>query len=145
VEDKEVILAVHHPGTSTRLARTRLAPAVTVARGHGLRVVDGRGWTEFRVPSCPDKGTAVAALVRRWRPRLLVVAGDDLGDVAMFETADRLRRHGHVERCVRLAVRGPGALAARGHGCDLVLDDPAACRAWLLGQALSATCGPGQR
>ncbi|BFP52496.1 trehalose-phosphatase [Streptomyces griseus] len=138
VEDKGVMLALHHPGVRGTAASERLESVTTLARDHGLRTVRGRGWTEYRAASCPDKGEALLGLVRRCRPRRLLVAGDDIGDLAMFEVARVLWERGQIEECVRVAVRGPeGALRAYEADCEFVADDPADCRERILRYGLS--------
>ena len=52
----------------------------------GLRIQPGRLVLEV-LPAGGGKDTALAALIERFRPRSLLVLGDDLTDVAMFEAA----------------------------------------------------------
>ena len=83
----------------------------------GLRIQPGRLVLEV-LPAGGGKGTALAALIERFRPGSLLVLGDDLTDVAMFEAARA--RGGHV---VVLAIAGgsetpPEVVAA----ADAVLD-----------------------
>lgn len=59
----------------------------------GLRIQPGRLVLEV-LPAGGGKGTALAALIERFRPRSLLVLGDDLTDVAMFEAAAGLREQG---------------------------------------------------
>ena len=56
------------------------------------------------LPEGAGKGAGLAALVERFRPGAVLVLGDDLTDVAMFEAAAALRAGGaHV---LALAVEG---------------------------------------
>lgn len=69
----------------------------------GLRLQPGRLVLEV-LPEGAGKGAALAALVERFRPGAVLVLGDDLTDVAMFEAAAALRAGGaHV---LALAVEG---------------------------------------
>ena len=69
----------------------------------GLRLQPGRLVLEV-LPEGAGKGAAVAALVERFHPGFVLVLGDDLTDVAMFEAATVLREKGaHV---LTLAVEG---------------------------------------
>lgn len=138
LEDKGVILAVHHPRIRSRRAARRLAALTSIATAYGLTTVTGRGWTEYRAPALPDKGDVVPELVRRWRPRRLVVAGDDRSDLAAFEAAVRLTNDKAIEGHTRIAVRSPGAPADCQRSADLVMDGPAAYRDWLRRHVLGA-------
>ena len=66
----------------------------------GLRIQPGRLVLEV-LPAGGGKGTALAALIERFRPGSLLVLGDDLTDVAMFEAAQARGRH-----VVVLAIAG---------------------------------------
>ena len=69
----------------------------------GLRLQPGRLVLEV-LPAGAGKDAAVAALVERFHPGFVLVLGDDLTDVAMFEAATALRAKGvHV---LTLAVEG---------------------------------------
>lgn len=76
-----------------------------------LRLQPGKMVYEVRPALERDKGSALAWLVERRRPRRVIVAGDDLTDVAMFEALARLDVDG-----LRIAVVGseaPEALVER--------------------------------
>ncbi|MFG2041328.1 trehalose-phosphatase [Dactylosporangium sp. NPDC048998] len=128
VEDKGLILTVHHVAVPAASAARMLAPLAGRAAAAGLVVVPGRGWTEVRPPGLPDKGDAVLDLVRRHRPAVLAVAGDDRGDAAMFRAAGRAMAEGMVSRVHRIHVRGPGAEQSNEDLADVVLDSPRECR-----------------
>ena len=55
------------------------------------------------LPEGAGKGTAVAALAERHRPRSVLALGDDLTDVAMFEAARALRAGGAQALAVAVA------------------------------------------
>ncbi|NJQ00272.1 trehalose-phosphatase [Streptomyces zingiberis] len=131
VEDKGVVLALHHPRAPADRAANRLSRLISLASASGLDVVAGRGWTELRPPSSPHKGDAVTEMVRRWRPRRVVVAGDDHGDVAMFEAAGRMAKEGLVEQAICVAVSSRGADPESLRRAHVILEGPAACRAWI--------------
>jgi trehalose-6-phosphatase len=82
-------------------------------------------------PLAADKGTVVRALAERLALRGLVVAGDDLTDLDMFEAAGRLA----VERGLRVArivVAGGGEVpSAVPEAGDALLESPAAFAALL--------------
>jgi trehalose-phosphatase len=141
-EDKEVALAFHHLSFSAQEAERQLVIPVRLARDSGLHVVRGRGWTEVRHPHLPHKGDIVAELVRRWRPRRLVVAGDDHGDLAMFGSAQQLTNEGLIEHHICVAVQGMGTPAECGRNADVILDGPLACRTWLRDHAISSVRKP---
>ncbi|AJE80959.1 SalE [Streptomyces albus] len=145
IEDKEVVLAVHHARLPAERAASRLSRLASLGRASGMEVVAGRGWTEIRPPGSPHKGDAVVEMVRRWRPRRLVVAGDDHGDLAMFEAADRLVEEGSIDRATCVAVRGPGADPECLRRAQVVLEGPDACRTWFRGLARSLATGGGAR
>lgn len=69
----------------------------------GFRLQPGRLVLEV-LPAGAGKGAAVEALAERFRPRSVLVLGDDLTDVAMFEAARALRDAG--ARTLSLAVEG---------------------------------------
>ncbi|MFK3979393.1 trehalose-phosphatase [Micromonospora sp. NPDC050397] len=144
VEDKQLMLTIHHPGDPPDAAAQALAAVTARARDAGLEEIRGRGWTEFRPPSLPDKGDAVRDLVRRFRPRRLAVVGDDHGDGPMLRAARALARRGRLALAGCAHVRTPGAHPDTERLADVVLDSPAACRAWLLDLA-TATDPPDQR
>ena len=95
IEDKRIAVAVHTreladpAGAFERL----FEPIHNLAARHGLVVEPGKNVLEIRAPG-RDKGDAVRALVAEVRPRVIVFAGDDLGDVAAFEAVHALREQG---------------------------------------------------
>ena len=81
----------------------------------GLRLQPGRLVLEV-LPEGAGKGAALAALAERFGPGSVLVLGDDLTDVAMFEAAAALRAGG--ANVLALAVEGgaetPPEVAAAG-------------------------------
>ncbi|GAA3164805.1 MULTISPECIES: trehalose-phosphatase [Streptomyces] len=100
------------------------APLTALATRHGLLVEPGRYVLELRPPGV-DKGVALAAWLRETGARTVLYAGDDLGDLAAFDTVDRLRTDPAAPHRTGLLVCSGSTevpdLAARA---DLVVDGP---------------------
>jgi trehalose 6-phosphate phosphatase len=90
-----------------------------VAARHGLEASPGRLVIEVR-PKGADKGSALAALVRRLEPSAVVFAGDDLGDVPAWR---ELRRLSSTMPTVAAAVASPELDPSATAECDVVLED----------------------
>lgn len=94
VEDKVHSVAVHtrnapDPGG----AQAELSPLVDeIAAETGLQVTPGRFVLELRPPGI-DKGAALLGLIDEVRPRVVVYAGDDIGDLP---AVDALRSRSDV-------------------------------------------------
>ena len=100
VERKARSVAFHYRADPALAAPLRVALADLP---EGLRLQPGRFVLEV-LPEGAGKDAAVAALVERFHPGSVLVLGDDLTDVAMFEAATALRAKGvHV---LALAVEG---------------------------------------
>jgi trehalose 6-phosphate phosphatase len=123
VEDKGLAVAVHLrrlPDAQPAFDRV-VGPLTTLGEAHGLRVEPGRLVVELRAPGS-DKGLALAALLSEVEARTVVVVGDDLGDVAAFEAADRFRA---VDGQAGLLVcSGSAEVTALAERADLVVDGP---------------------
>ncbi len=100
VERKARSVAFHYRADPSLADRLREALRVLP---EGLRIQPGRLVLEV-LPDGGGKGAALAALVERFRPRSLLVLGDDLTDVAMFEAAAAFRPEG--DQVLVLAVAG---------------------------------------
>ena len=102
------------------------AAAGRIAQRHGLEVVPGKMVWELRPAVHSDKGDAVCRVVAASGARSVVVAGDDLGDLAAFTAASGLGGGG-LRVAVRSAEAPPDLLAE----ADLVVEGPAGLRALL--------------
>ena len=128
LEDKSYAVAVH---TRRIVDPARWAGPIEEAAGriaarHGLEVVPGKMVWELRLAVHSDKGDAVGRVVADSGARSVVVAGDDLGDLAAFTTASRLAGEG-----LRVAVRSaevPPELLAEA---DLIVEGPAGLQEFL--------------
>jgi trehalose 6-phosphate phosphatase len=131
LEDKRYAVAVHtrrvpDPGRwATPIDQT----ARQIAGRHGLEVVPGKLVWELRPAVPSDKGDAVRRVVAESGARLVVVAGDDLGDLAAFAAAAGLAAEGGegLRVAVGSAEAPPELLAA----ADLVVDGPPGLRDFL--------------
>ena len=90
VERKARSVAFHYRADPSLAAPLREALRQLPA---GLRIQPGRLVLEV-LPAGGGKDTALAALIERFRPGSVLVLGDDLTDVAMFEAAVALRAEG---------------------------------------------------
>lgn len=134
VERKGLSATVHYRAATDR-ARVRAAilEALRRATPDGVELREGRMSVELRPSGLGDKGTAAAAVVARHALRGVVVMGDDVTDLDMFQAVDRMRHDGRVAAAI-VAVGGadrevPPAVAA---GADAVLRDPAEAAALLV-------------
>jgi trehalose 6-phosphate phosphatase len=131
LEDKRYAVAVHtrrvaDPG---RWAAPIEQAAREVAARRGLEVVPGKLVWELRPAVPSDKGDAIRKVVAESGARSVVVAGDDVGDLAAFAAAAQLAAEGGD--ALRVAVRSaevpPELLAA----ADLVVEGPPGLRDFL--------------
>lgn len=136
IEDKGASVAVHVRQTSDPDAAMQLIgpPLLALATAHGARLEPGRLVLELRTAGV-DKGSALDVLVRAADARAVCYVGDDLGDLAAFDTIDRLRAAGLAALAVCSgSVEAPEVpeLAARA---DLVVDGPHAVADFLIALA----------
>lgn len=142
VEDKGRSLVVHVRQTADpeqTLERLR-APLASLAAEVGLELHLGRLVLELRPPGF-DKGRALTELALR--RSAVLFAGDDRGDLAAFDAADRLRAQGTPALLVCSdSAETPPELRARA---DLVVAGPPGVVELLteLVEALSALTPPG--
>jgi trehalose 6-phosphate phosphatase len=128
LEDKRYAVAVHtrrvvDPG---RWAGPISEAAHQVAARHGLEVVPGKLVWELRPAVPSDKGDAVRQVVASSGARSVVVAGDDLGDLAAFAAAAQLAAEGgHALRVAVASAEAPERLLAEA---DLVVAGPPGLR-----------------
>ena len=122
IEEKGLAVAVH----TRRLpdpagAFERLLPVLTeAAAGYGLAVEPGRMVVEVRAPGM-HKGQALRTIHAELDGHGVIVAGDDLGDIAAFRAAQALRDEG----CPGLLVcSGSEEQKALVELSDIVVDGP---------------------
>jgi trehalose 6-phosphate phosphatase len=131
LEDKQYAVAVHTRRVadpqrwSTPIDQT----ARQIADRHGLEVVPGKLVWELRPAVPSDKGDAVRRVVAESGARSVVVAGDDLGDLAAFAAAAQLAAEGGD--AFRVAVRSAEAPPELLADADLVVDGPTGLRDFL--------------
>jgi trehalose 6-phosphate phosphatase len=128
LEDKGYAVAVH---TRRIIDPPRWAGPIEEAAGriaarHGLEVVPGKMVWELRPAVHSDKGDAVGRVVADSGARSVIVAGDDLGDLAAFTTASRLAGEG-----LRVAVRSAEAPPELLAEADLIVEGPAGLQEFL--------------
>jgi trehalose 6-phosphate phosphatase len=108
VEYKGAIVALHWRGAEAEEERAR----AIASNANGFVTHWGRKVLEIRPPVEVNKGQAVRELIKRYRLRASLFAGDDVTDLDGFDAAD-----------VRVGVRsdeGPPEIVERA---DLVVDD----------------------
>lgn len=127
LEDKGRALAIHLRQTAEpEKALAELEkPVRDVAEQFGLVVEPGRHVWEVR-SSATDKGDALAELVTELRPNLVMMAGDDLGDIAAFDYLDGLEDVGVCKVVSRSEEQPELAKMA-----DIVCDGPDGLANWL--------------
>jgi trehalose 6-phosphate phosphatase len=112
-----------------------------LADRHGLALAPGRLAAELRPPVPVDKATAVDQLLDAHAPLDGVLfAGDDTGDVVVFDRLDAARRANPGLRVLCVGVRSDEAPAALLERADFVVDGPAGVAAVLA--ELSAALSP---
>ena len=127
-------LALDEKGLSATI-HYRSAPRPALARGRilaalaelpaGLELREGRLSIELRPAGAGDKGSALRAVVERFRLRGVVVIGDDVTDLDMFRAAAELRAEGLLAAAI-VAVGGGGEVpAAVADAADLLVASPA--------------------
>ncbi|MEU5885047.1 trehalose-phosphatase [Spirillospora sp. NPDC047279] len=126
VEDKGAALAVHtRRAAEPQVALERLRSIMNaLAERTGLVVEPGRFVLELRPPGM-DKGLALRTHLDSLGdgyPSALLFAGDDLGDLAAFDTIDALREQGvpGLKLC-----SGSTEVTALAERADLIVDGPA--------------------
>ncbi|GAA3222622.1 trehalose-phosphatase [Actinocorallia longicatena] len=119
VEDKGHALAVHtRQAAEPQVTLDRLRSIVdALAERTGLHVEPGRFVLELRPPGV-DKGAALTAYARETKAGALLVAGDDLGDLAAFAAADALGLPA-LKVC-----SGSDEVTALADRADIVVDGP---------------------
>ncbi|HWD43749.1 MAG TPA: trehalose-phosphatase [Actinomycetota bacterium] len=131
LEDKQYAVAVHTRRVTDpeRWAAPIDQTARQVAGRHGLEVVPGKLVWELRPAVPSDKGDALRKVVADSGARSVLVAGDDLGDLAAFAAAAQLAREG--TDALRVAVRSAEAPPELLADADLVVEGPPGLREFL--------------
>ncbi len=129
IEDKGRAVGVHTrrspdpAGVHAALAQ----PLAELAARHGLVVEAGRNVWEAKQGGI-DKGQALPELVDRTGAGIVVMCGDDLGDMPAFEAVHGLRRRGIAGvNVVAASAEQPAVLAM----ADVRCDGPDGIAAWL--------------
>lgn len=122
IEDKRLSLVVHgrlsdDPEAALDPLRE---PIVRLAAELGLEVHAGRGVIELRLPGF-DKAGALHRLIEQMRPRTVLFAGDDLGDLPAFAAVRELRAAGNVAWSVGVSSPEVPELA---EAADALVDGP---------------------
>ena len=135
LEDKGISAAVHwrRVADRDRWAGPLAAAARAAAARHGLRPEPGKLVVELRPAIRADKGTAVAKVAADAGAELVVVAGDDRGDLAAFRAVEELAAAGRDG--LRVAVASAEAPAELLDRADLVVAGPEGLRDLLAGWA----------
>ena len=123
-EDKGRSLAVHYRQSQDPAAtRGRLVEALApLAAASGLEVIEGKMVVELVPAGAPRKGGAVRRLLREFRPRATMYAGDDEADLEAFAELERAADGGvHV---VRVAVAGPETPPSLVDAADVTVRGP---------------------
>ena len=124
IEDKGHAVAVHTRQTAEpQAALDRLRdPLAALAARHGLAVEPGRMVLELR-PQGMDKGQALRTLLDHGErpPSAVMFCGDDLGDVAAFDTVRALRGDDVPGLTV---FSGSAEVTELAQSADLVVDGP---------------------
>ena len=129
VERKGEIAFTLHWRTAPGSAPNPDALAALAAR-HGLELQPGRMACELRPPVPVDKGTAVERLIDSHRAEAVAFAGDDRGDLSVFDLFDELSvlpdedADEPAVSCVRIAVRSAEAPPELVERADVVVNGP---------------------
>jgi trehalose 6-phosphate phosphatase len=128
LEDKRYAVAVHtrRVADPRRWAGAIDRAAREIAGRHGLEVVPGKLVWELRPVVRSDKGDAVRKVIAESGARSVLVAGDDLGDLAAFAAAAALVAEGGAG--LRVAVRSAEAPPQLLAEADLVVEGPPGLR-----------------
>ena len=124
LEDKVYAVGVH---TRRVAERDRWTDSIDrtarqIAGEHGLEIIPGKLVWELRPAVRGDKGDAVRRVVAESGARVVVVVGDDLGDLPAFAAVAELAAEGREG--LRVAVRSEEAPPELLASADLVLDGP---------------------
>ncbi|MEO6060271.1 MAG: trehalose-phosphatase [Candidatus Limnocylindria bacterium] len=138
IDDKGLSATVHYRAApDPEAARQRLLAALRILPP-GLELREGRRTVELRLAGMGDKGSAVARIAQEHALRGLLVTGDDVTDIDMFQAADALRAQGLST--LTLAVAGGVEVSrAVSDAADVTVASPEALIQVLQGVAVSLT------
>jgi trehalose 6-phosphate phosphatase len=124
LEDKVYAVGVHirRVPDPDRWADAIDRTAREIAERFGLEIIPGKLVWELRPAVRGDKGDAVRRVVAESGARVVVVVGDDLGDLPAFAAVAELATEGHDG--LRVAVRSAEAPPQLLADADLVLEGP---------------------
>jgi trehalose 6-phosphate phosphatase len=88
IEDKGYSIALHYRLANDRAAAQKCIESLLRDLDPELRFFGGKFIANVVVAGAPDKGDAVAALVRRCSCEAALFVGDDINDEAVFERAE---------------------------------------------------------
>jgi trehalose 6-phosphate phosphatase len=113
LEDKGRALGVHtrRAADPQRALETLTGPVAAVAEAHGLHLEPGKLVLEVREQST-SKAEALRELIAHVSPRLVMMAGDDLGDLPAFEELNRWADRGVLTAALVSGSRERPELAA---------------------------------
>ncbi len=131
VEDKRLAAAVHvrEVADRDRVFSEIEGEARAIAATHGLTVEPGRYVWELRA-SAVTKGDALRDLVRRLRPKAVMFAGDDLGDIAAIAALQKMRASPNGPQGCVVISSSAEAPELEGEG-DVLCDGPEGVANWL--------------
>lgn len=129
LEDKQRAIGVHtrRAKNPQDLLELLTEPVRRLAERHDLQLEPGRFVLEIR-ESRQDKGDALRELVEETRPSMVVMVGDDLGDIPAFEVLEELRAAGTI--CARVVSASTEGTALDGYA-DISCDGPDGVATWL--------------
>lgn len=129
LEDKQRAIGVHtRRATNPQgLYDMLLEPVREIADRHNLILEPGRLVLEIRA-SRQDKGDALRELLKETSPTLVMMAGDDLGDIPAFELLEKLQASGTI--CARV-VSGSTEQSVLQEHADISCDGPDGVAQWL--------------
>ncbi len=129
LEDKQRAIGVHTRRTKDPqgLFDLLLDPVQRLADRHDLLLEPGRFVLEVRASS-QNKGDALRELIDETSPSLVMMAGDDLGDIPAFEVLEELQSSGMT--CARVVSASEEQNALSGHA-DITCDGPDGVAQWL--------------
>ncbi|WP_420175147.1 trehalose-phosphatase [Luteococcus sp. OSA5] len=111
-------------------------PVARIAQQHGLVLEPGRNVIELRGSSI-TKGDGIDTLVERFRPSVVVMMGDDLGDLAAFARIKELSAAGRLTGVCVVAGSDEQPLVAEQ--ADVLCDGTEGVVAWM--RALAEALG----